>query len=66
MLDEFPCWDSLVRRDGVSVQNAIDRWIVVAPHRPSLQSCPCCYRMIASERAAKRVADAMYPMAEGL
>jgi hypothetical protein len=61
--DEFPHWDDTVRRDGVSVQSAIDRWVVVSPDRPNILSCPCCNKPFVSERAAKLVADAMYPMA---
>lgn len=64
MPDEFDAWTDTRRRDGVSVRATRDgRWIVQHPHHPPLAECPCCGKDLPSERTAKLLAEAVYPLA---
>jgi hypothetical protein len=57
--------DDLHRADGIKIVRHPEdagAWIVVAPGG-SIDECPCCGKVMLSPRAARLVADIVYPMA---
>ena len=44
------------------VQFATDRWLIVAPGRPTIVTCPCCNKPLWDEVATKLLADGLYPV----
>jgi len=53
-----------LRRDGLAIKaDASGNWIVLpADDRAAVSTCPCCAKPLATPRAARLVADAVYPM----
>jgi hypothetical protein len=57
------------RGDGLSIVGGLDGWVIM-PHAEGLpiDKCPCCDKPFARDdrglRAAKLVADALFPMEE--
>lgn len=67
-MDEEPAgWNGSTRIDAMEViLGAESRWIIMPPdERPAIRFCPCCRREFRTALAAKRVADAVYPMPSG-
>jgi hypothetical protein len=64
--DDVPGWNGMIRPDLMEVVlGAESRWIIRPPDtRPPIRLCPCCWRPFHSQRTAKLVANAMYPLAE--
>jgi hypothetical protein len=66
---EFPYWHGSQRADGVRVMpNRDDRapttppsWRIVFPSGLMIDECPCCDFPLPSARAAKLLAEAVYP-----
>jgi hypothetical protein len=63
MEDDVPGWDGNRRADGMFVGKTLSGiWIAKPPDdRPAIVDCPCCKKEFATARAAKLVADAVYP-----
>lgn len=61
---EVPGWDGATREDGMTVASSIEGFVVFPPDtRPTITECPCCDKPFKTARAAKLVADAVYPRA---
>jgi len=58
-------WIANLRRDGLAIKaDGTGNWIVQpADDRAPISICPCCDKPFATPRAARLVADAVYPMA---
>jgi hypothetical protein len=56
--------DDAHRRDGIRVapMPGIDEAYMIIGHGVSIELCPCCERRMATQRAARLVADLVYPM----
>jgi hypothetical protein len=63
MEDDVPGWDGNRRADGTFVGKKLSAiWIIKPPDdRPAIVHCPTCGKEFKTARAAKRVADAVYP-----
>lgn len=63
MASDVDGWDGERRSDGMAVvRGVMETWIVQpADGRASIVDCPCCDKPFATARAAKLVADALYP-----
>lgn len=63
-MSETVTWSGLWRRDGLCiVQAGKEEWIILAgDDRPAISHCICCGKPLITERAAKFVADAVYPV----
>lgn len=57
-------WDGNQRSDGFAVHELSDgTWIVTAPDKTiQIATCPCCDLPFRQSRAAKMIADRVYPM----
>jgi len=65
MVDEFPDWTEDVRADGVRVERLAgdgERFRIDAGDGETLDVCPCCSKSLPTARAAKLVADVVYPI----
>lgn len=54
-----------LRRDGVRIErnpDDSDAWIVLAVGGQSIDQCPCCGKTLPNLRAARLVADLVYPL----
>ena len=65
---EFPLWHGDQRADGVRVIPNHDRaptapatWRILLPSGLTIDECPCCDKPLLNARAAKLVAEAVYP-----
>lgn len=64
--DDVPGWTGPKRRDGLMAMCIGDTWRVISPdRRPMLRGCPCCGAVLRSEKAAKLVANHVYPSHPG-
>lgn len=57
-------WNGGLRSDGMRIVKPADQeFYVIAPHdgRPRIATCLCCKLPFETERAAKLVANAVYP-----
>ena len=62
MIDEFPEWTGNERFDGVKIeQNRAGFWLISKPGGVDTRLCPCCRKPMATDRAAKIVAERLYP-----
>ena len=57
-------WTNDVERlDGTTIQKLADtRWVVRAADGHTILACPCCGGAIETSRAARFVADAVFPL----
>lgn len=63
-MDDMPGWTDYARRDGFAVA-PIERagaWSIVPPVGEPILACPCCDKPLATERAAKLVCNALFPL----
>lgn len=57
--------NEFTRCDGVKIEmNPMDcdTWVVIADGTNSISTCPCCDKPLATLRAARMVADVVYPV----
>lgn len=61
--DEVPGWTGNKRDDGMAVAIALNGTFYVKPpdERWTITICPCCDKAFQTARAAKMVANAIYP-----
>lgn len=60
-------WDhaGVVRSDGVRIEQTFSNtWVVRPPRGPDGNRCPCCQQVMQTKKAARIVADQMYPLGE--
>jgi hypothetical protein len=55
-------WNGDRRPDGVRVRPIGRVYVAMHPIKPSIVTCPCCSKPFATSRAAKLVANAMWPI----
>jgi hypothetical protein len=62
-------WQGNRRCDGLTVVEGIDGWIIMPQERLPIDKCPCCdehfSRNDVGQRAARLVADLIYPVGRG-
>lgn len=62
----MPDWnENNWRRDGLTVVESVEsgRWIILpGDDKPAMAICPCCGIPFGSQRAAKLIADKVYPL----
>jgi hypothetical protein len=57
-------WQGNQREDGLSVVQGTDGWIIMTCEGgAAMDICPCCDKPFLSDRAARKVADLVYPVA---
>jgi hypothetical protein len=57
--------DQNVRSDRLAIvqDDETGHWAIVPPHRARIDVCPCCDKPFQTSRAAKLVANIVYPFA---
>lgn len=60
-------WQGNQREDGLSVVESLDNhWIIMTREGgPAMAICPCCEKPFLNARAARLVADTVYPVSRG-
>lgn len=57
-------WNGERRSDGLAVVAGGDAWIIMPrDDREPIDACPCCGAPMRTARAARLIADAVYPLA---
>lgn len=59
--DDVEGWNGNKRPDGVHVGTIGKVYVAIHPRKPSIVICPCCSKPFATARAAKLVANVMWP-----
>lgn len=55
-------WNDRQRHDGTMVDRFDGGWLILTTdERPVVDICPCCRVPLASQEAAQRVADQVFP-----
>lgn len=59
-------WRGNKREDGLSVVEGVEGWIVLTPEGgEAMAICPCCEKPFLTDKAARLVADLVYPISRG-
>lgn len=62
MAKELTGWTDCVRSDGVQVARGVEGWVVIPERGLRIDLCPCCHKPMLTERAAKLVAEGLFPL----